>query len=108
METLKRDLKERYIGTYNACKKFHYFPTAFLKMVVSDTDVVEVTRQLIHKKGGTSGFTELYLNGRMELSVESIILEEKYRGLFSKEDLQVAYDRLKEHGYPDLEKIKKP
>jgi hypothetical protein len=108
MEALKRDLKERYIETYNACKKFRYFPTAFLKMVVSDTDVVDVTRQLIHKKGGTFGFTELYLNGKMDLSVEKIILEPKYRILFTKEDLRAAYERLKEHEYPGLEELEEP
>ena len=108
MDKLKQQLRDRYIDTYNACKKFKYTPRAFLDMVVSDEDIVEVTRRLIHKDGGTSGFATLYENGRMDLSVEKIILETKYRPLFSREDLIVAYERLKEYQYPALSEIEVP
>lgn len=50
------------------------------------TDIIEVTRRLIHKEGGTSGFKTLFKNMRMDLSVEKIILESRYRELFSRED----------------------
>lgn len=105
MEKLKRDLKDRYISTYNECKKFNYSPRAFLDMVVSDKDIVEVTRSLIHKEGGTSGFATLFENNRMDLSVEKIILEPRYRQLFTHEDLQAAYDRLKQFNYNGLDEI---
>ena len=105
MEQLKRELRERYISTYNECKKFKYFPRAFLDMVVSNDDIVEITRRLIHKEGGTSGFTTLFENKRMDLSVERIILEPRYRALFALEDLRAAYDRLKEYEYDGLNKI---
>ena len=102
MEHLKRELRERYISTYNECKKLKYFPSAFLDMVVSNDDIVETTRKLIHKEGGTSGFTTLYEKRRLDLSVENIILEPRYRELFTEEDLQAARDRLKEYKYDGL------
>ena len=108
MEQLKRELWERYISTYNECKKFNYIPRAFLDMVVSNDDIVEVTRRLIHKKGGTDGFATLCLNDKMELSVENIILEPRYRVLFNRDDLLAAYNRLKEYGYKRLNEIQKP
>lgn len=87
---MKRELRERYISTYNECKKFKYFPCAFLDMVVSYEDIIEVTRKLIHKEGGTSGFTTLFENKRMDLSVEKIILEPRYRELFTYQDFKQA------------------
>ena len=108
MEQLKRELRERYISTYNECKKIKYSPRYFLDMVVSNEDIIEVTRRLIHKEGGTSGFEILYEKNRMDLSVENIILEPRFRVLFSKEDLIVAYQRLKDYGFIGLDKIKKP
>ena len=108
MEQLKYDLRERYIATYNECKKFKYFPRAFLDMVVSNDDIIDVTRRLIHKEGGTSGFTTLFENKRMDLSVEKIILESKYRRLFNTEDLQAAYDRLRQYEYDGLTEIEVP
>lgn len=108
MEQLKRELRERYISTYNECKKFKYFPRAFLDMVISDEDIVEVTRRLVHKEGGTSGFATLHMNKRMDLSVEKIILEPRYRKLFTYEDLHAAYDRLKQYEYDRLDEIEIP
>ena len=108
MEQLKQELRNRYIDTYNACKKFRYTPRAFLDMVVSDEDIVDVTRRLIHKDGGTSGFTTLFENGRLDLSVERIILKPKYRMLFAAEDLATAYERLKEYQYSGLSEIEAP
>lgn len=108
MEQLKRELRERYISTYNECKKFKYFPRIFLDMVVSDEDIVNVSKKLIHKEGGTSGFTTLFENKRMDLSVENIILEPKFRDLFTHEDLQAAYGRLKQFSYDRLDEIEIP
>lgn len=108
LEALKEELRDRYLLTYKECKKFKYFPTAFLSMITSGEDIVEVTRRLVHKKGGTEGFTTLFLNGHMELSVEKIILEDHFRELFDREDLLAAYNRLEEHEYPDIDQIKKP
>lgn len=108
MEALKEELRDRYLLTYKECGKFKYFPTAFLGMITSGEDIVEVTRRLIHKNGGTDGFTTLFLNKRMDLSVEAIILEDHFRELFEKEDLAAAYSRLEEHEYPGLKQIKKP
>ena len=108
MEQLKLELRERYISTYNECKKFKYFPRAFLDMVVSNDDIVEVTRRLVHKDGGTSGFTTLFENKRLDLSVEKIILEPRYRRLFSCEDLRAAYERLNQYQYDRLDEIEVP
>ena len=108
MEQLKRSLRDRYTATYNECKKFKYFPRAFLDMVVSNEDIVEVTRRLIHKEGGTSGFATLFECKRMDLSVERIILEPQYRILFTAEDLRAAYDRLAQYGYEELAQIEAP
>ncbi|CAA7603117.1 Hypothetical protein DEACI_3940 [Acididesulfobacillus acetoxydans] len=108
MEQLKRELRERYISTYNECKRFKYSPRAFLDMVVSNEDIVEVTRRLVYKEGGTSGFATLFENKRMDLSVEKIILESKYRKLFTYEDLWAAYKRLRLYEYDRLDELEVP
>ena len=108
IELLKQELRDRYLLTYRESKKFKYYPTAFLNMVTSGEDIVEVTRRLIHQRGGTDGFTRLFLEKRMDLSVERIMLEPRYRPLFSREDLQAAYSRLKEYQYDGLDEIEVP
>ncbi|MCL2171356.1 MAG: hypothetical protein FWB71_04325 [Defluviitaleaceae bacterium] len=77
-----------------------------MDMTVSNRDIVETTRKLIHKP--TTGFSTLHKKGRMDLSVEKIILEPKFRELFARADLQAAYNSLKERGYPQLDQIEAP
>ncbi len=108
MEQLKKELRHRYIMTYRECQKLGYTPHYFMNMVASDEDVVAVTRKLIHKQGGTEGFTRLAMLGRMDLSVENIILEDRYRPLFSTEDLQSAYANLAKYEYNRLHEILAP
>lgn len=105
---LKQELHDRYIQTYKECKRFHYSPTRFLEMISGQEDVVSVTKRLIHKEGGTAGFAILHDNKRMDLSVEKIILEPRYRILFTEEDLKAAYNRLKEYNYERLDEIEEP
>lgn len=108
MEQLKRELRERYLSTYKECKKINYKPRIFLDMVVSIDDIVEMTRRLIHKKEGTEGFFILAEKKRLDLSVENIILEQRYRVLFNRDDLLAAYNRLEQHGYKRLNEIQEP
>lgn len=54
------------------------------------------------------GFTTLFENMRMNLSVEKIILEPRYRELFSNDDLLLAYRCLKEFKYERLDDIEVP
>lgn len=72
-------------------------------MVVSNEDIVEVTRRVIHQEGGTSGFATLFENKRMDFSIEKIILEPRYRELFTYDDLQAAYNHLKQFIYDQLD-----
>jgi len=103
MEQLKRELRKRYKSTYKESVKIGYTPSLFLRMISSTDDIVDVTRRLIHND--TLGFAKLNELGRLDLSVEKIILEPKYKVLFIQEDLQVAEDRLEKHGYNKLGEI---
>lgn len=89
-------------------QKNQIHPSCFLDMVVNNEDIVEVTRKLVHKDGGTSGFTTLFENKRLDLSVEKIILGPRYRELFAREDLQTTYERLKQYEYDRLDGIEIP
>ena len=108
MEQLKRELTERYISTIKECKRLGYPPRYFTDMLISDDDVVEVTRRLVCKEGGTDGYRKLYEMGRLDLTVENIILEPRFRVLFSLEVLQAAYNQLKLCEYDGLSKIEAP
>lgn len=58
---------------------------------------VETARRLIPSI--SDGYAELWRRGRLDLTVEALILREPWRRLFSQDELLSAWMRLSESGY---------
>jgi hypothetical protein len=56
-------------------------------------------RQLLRKAGTTDGFQRLTDEGRLDLTVEALVLKPEYADLFSEEERRIAAHRLAEAGY---------
>ncbi len=87
---------------FDACKEcieLGYHPSLFLKMMVSDKDVVRVARKLVMREEPTDGFTRLWEMKRLDLSVEAHVIQEKYKSLFTEDEIQFCKDRLEEYEY---------
>ena len=74
-----------------------YNATYFLKML-SDHGGLETARRLVGSSQPSEGFTQLYLKGRLDLTVESLVLEDEFSGLFSDELIELARYRLRDYG----------
>lgn len=55
--------------------------------------------QLLRKEGTTDGFQRLKEEGRLDLTMEALVLRAEYAELFSDEERRVAAHRLAEAGY---------
>lgn len=60
---------------------------------------VEAARSLILKDGGTDGFAKLWELGRLDLSVEALVLKDEYKELFTDHEREACRYRLKEYNY---------
>lgn len=77
---------------------FKYVPTKFLGML-SSSGAYATTTQLLSSKELTSGYQRLWENGRLDLSVEALVLEHEWREYFDPMLLQRAEARLREFNY---------
>jgi hypothetical protein len=59
----------------------------------------EYARQLLRKAGTTPGFERLREEGRLDLTVEALVLQPKYVRLFTQEERRIAAHRLAEAGF---------
>lgn len=79
---------------------YGYRPSYFLQMLENygavGTAVKLVTANKFHE-----GFTKLWEFGRLDLTVEAIMLRKTHRQLFSEEVLNKASERLKALGYKE-------
>lgn len=75
-----------------------YTATRFLQMLTTSSGL-EVARTLLHSSGVSEGYTALYQRGRLDLTVEALVLEPKWQPLFTPEELMIAQERLREFRY---------
>ena len=96
---LEADFDAAMLDIYRRAKSdAHYTATRFLGMVV-ERGGLETARYLLHAPTVSDGYTALWERGRLDLTVEVLILEPKWRTLFSDAERQIAVARLREYGF---------
>lgn len=76
-----------------------YTATVFLTML-TDRGGLETARTLINSPKPSDGYTALYERGRLDLTVEAMVLERsEFHGLFSSQELKRAEHRLRQYGF---------
>lgn len=98
---IERQFHEEMVGSYRAAVEIGYRATGFWGMVI-DHGALEAAKRLLREPEEQSGLMRLWELGRLDLSVEALVLQERWDTLFSDEDRQKARDRLDAHGYSCL------
>jgi hypothetical protein len=96
---LENDLEREFRKAAEVCiNLYKYRPSYFLQML-DNYGAVGTSIKLVTAPEFHEGFTKLWELGRLDLTVEAIILQNPYNKLFSKEVLEKAFKRLKALGY---------
>ena len=75
-----------------------YAATRFLQMVTTNGGV-ETARRLLATQAPSDGFTKLWEYGRLDLTIEVLVLKPEYTTLFSEGEKRIARERLEQYGY---------
>ena len=84
----ERDMRAIYVGA----KAIGYNATRFL-MMLREHGGLETAHRLLHGSGVSYGFTELWMLGRADLTVEALVIRPEYATLFSLQELATARAR---------------
>ncbi len=93
MPTLEEEFTAELIAAAHECAEFGYHPRRFLQML-HEHGGVKTAKELVRSSEEQSGLKRLKSAGRLDLSMEAIMLNSKYRSLFTKGELQAAEWRL--------------
>src|SRR5947209_5956004 len=97
--SLEDEFKEAMIEVYRRAKvECNYNATYFLRMI-GERGGLQAAKALLEVTSVSSGFTELYLCGRLDLTVEALVLQPRWKPLFTERELAIAASRLRELGY---------
>ena len=81
------------LQTYRDAAQSGYYATYFLRMVM-ELGGVKAAKQLIHDPKFSSGFTTLWEQGALDISVEALVLKSEWHDLFGDDDRKVAREKL--------------
>jgi hypothetical protein len=87
-----------WISIREARDKYGYNPTGFINMI-SELGVLDSAKRLINSTKVSDGYTRLWELGRLDLSVEAIILEDPWKDLFTDREKSRAKKRLAQFGF---------
>lgn len=90
---------EAMIGVYRRARsEAGYTASRFLGML-SERGGLETARYLLHAPAVSEGYTALWERGRLDLTVEAVILEPEWDPLFTHAERRIAVARLREYGF---------
>jgi hypothetical protein len=81
-----------------AKKEAGYTASRFIQMV-SDMGGVRTAKTLVNANAPSDGFTVLWEKGRLDLAVENVVLQPRFRPLFTDPELERAELRLRDYGF---------
>lgn len=75
-----------------------YLATRYIQMVGTNGGI-EAAKILVNLKAPSDGYTELWKRKRLDLTVEALVIQEKWKTLFEPEEIERARNRLREYEY---------
>lgn len=75
-----------------------YNATRFLEMLTEHRGL-RTAQILLHDRTESTGYTALWEKGRLDLTVEALVLQSPWSQLFTEEELEIARSRLQRYGY---------
>jgi hypothetical protein len=87
------------VEVHKKAKQEAGYPATYFIQMVSRRGGLATARHLLHAPNVSDGFTALWERGRLDLSVEAVILRERFGALFTDEERDRARSRLEEYGY---------
>ena len=96
---LGKQFHREMVAIYQTAKgELGYNATYFLRML-SEEGGVETAKRLVATPTPSDGFTTLYERGRLDLTVEALVLKPQYAELFPENLVEAARNRLADYGW---------
>ena len=96
---LEIEFHQSMLRIYKLAKEdCQYTPTRFLQMV-QEYGGLKTAKRLLANQEMQSGLTTLWECGRMDLSMEALVINPKYQPLFTEAEIETARARLASYGF---------
>ena len=99
-EPIEIEFHEAMLNIYRRAKsEAKYNAQRYLQMVV-DHGGIEAAKMLIHADTVSDGYAALWERGRLDLTVEAMIIESpRFHSLFTEDEINICAKRLADYEY---------
>lgn len=84
---------------YERSRKEAKYPASYFLSMLADLGPVETARKLLRAPAVSDGFAALWERGRLDLTVEALVIQSPFTELFDERELETARTRLEQFGY---------
>lgn len=98
MTDLAKEFENAMLDIYEQAARLNYRATYFLRMV-HERGGVGAAKHLLAGNGTQTGLFRLAELKRLDLSMEALVIQDKYAPLFTTEEIATAHRRLKDLNY---------
>jgi hypothetical protein len=104
MKDLEKQFDEAMFTVYRRAKEEAKYTATIFYHMLHDRGGLSTAKYLINAPNESDGYTALHLRGRLDLTVEAVVVEnKKWHELFEPEELERARRRLVAYGYTPQE-----
>lgn len=97
----EKEFTEAMMDICRQAKRIGYRPGRFQQMILDKGGLRTAQDLLGSSKASADGFTTLWELGRLDLSMEALVLRERWATLFTEAERAEARRRLREMGFED-------
>lgn len=98
---LELKFHDAMLTIYKRAKEEADYPAQRFIGMVSEQGGLATAKYLLNTPHVSDGYTALWQRGRLDLTVERVILEPEWLPLFTSEERKIAIQRLRDYGYTD-------
>ena len=99
MKNLADEFHEAMMNIYHSAKEECKHVSGYFLRMISEHGSVETAHRLLRGREPQSGFTKMWKCGRLDLTVECLVLNSRFQELFEYHELETARRRLRKHEY---------
>ncbi|TVT56346.1 DUF262 domain-containing protein [Amycolatopsis rhizosphaerae] len=93
---------------YVRAKKEANYTAGYFLSLLAEHGALATARKLLHAPAVSDGFAALWERGRLDLTVEALVIDPRFAGLFTEAELDMARRRLQQFGYQPSTIIAEP
>ena len=96
---LEDEFDRAMIDQVDRCLKELRYNPSYLRLLISQHGALGTARRLLSQPAVSDGFVKLWENQRLDLTVESLALDQRFADLFTDSERRVARSRLHDFGW---------